>query len=118
MALVVMDAGHGGANPGAVYNGRQEKDDALRLATAVGQILENNGVDVYYTRTSDIYESPSQKEMRYRGIISYPFIEIPVLIPISIPVWNLLCAIVTGRRHVWLRISIPGWNRWASRIRE
>ena len=54
MALVVIDAGHGGANPGAVYNGRQEKDDALRLATAVGQILENNGVDVYYTRTSDI----------------------------------------------------------------
>ena len=31
MALVVLDAGHGGSNPGAVYNGRQEKDDALAL---------------------------------------------------------------------------------------
>ncbi len=63
MALVVLDAGHGGANPGAVYNGRQEKDDALNLTLAVGEILEANGVDVYYTRTSDVYESPYQKAM-------------------------------------------------------
>ena len=61
MALIVLDAGHGGANPGATYNGRQEKDDALNLVLAVGAILEANGVDVYYTRTSDIYESPYQK---------------------------------------------------------
>lgn len=61
MALVVLDAGHGGANPGAVYNGRQEKDDALALVLAVGNILEANGVDVYYTRTTDVYESPYQK---------------------------------------------------------
>ncbi|MBR4732712.1 MAG: N-acetylmuramoyl-L-alanine amidase, partial [Lachnospiraceae bacterium] len=31
MALIVLDAGHGGENPGATYQGRQEKDDALRL---------------------------------------------------------------------------------------
>lgn len=61
MALVVLDAGHGGANPGAVYEGRQEKDDALALTLAVGAILEAQGVDVYYTRTTDIYESPYQK---------------------------------------------------------
>ncbi|MBR1771101.1 MAG: N-acetylmuramoyl-L-alanine amidase [Lachnospiraceae bacterium] len=52
---------HGGANPGAQYNGRRESDDALALAMAVGAILEDNGVDVYYTRTTDIYESPYQK---------------------------------------------------------
>lgn len=63
MALIVLDAGHGGPNPGAVYNGRQEKDDALALTLAIGAILEDNGVDVYYTRTSDIYESPYQKAM-------------------------------------------------------
>lgn len=61
MALIVLDAGHGGANPGAVYEGRQEKDDALALTLAIGQILENSGVNVYYTRTADIYESPLQK---------------------------------------------------------
>lgn len=58
---VVLDAGHGGANPGAVYNGRQEKDDALRLTLAVGQLLENAGINVVYTRTDDVYESPAQK---------------------------------------------------------
>ena len=35
MALVVLDAGHGGSNPGAVYQGRQEKDDALALLHAL-----------------------------------------------------------------------------------
>ena len=61
MARVVIDAGHGGRDPGAVYKGRQEKDDVLDLALAVGEILENSGVDVVYTRTEDIYDSPVQK---------------------------------------------------------
>ena len=61
MALVVLDAGHGGANPGAVYQGRQEKDDELALTLAIGNILEAEGVDVYYTRTTDVYETPLQK---------------------------------------------------------
>ncbi|MCM1046321.1 MAG: N-acetylmuramoyl-L-alanine amidase [Candidatus Gastranaerophilales bacterium] len=61
MAFIVLDAGHGGANPGATYNGRRESDDVLALALAVGAILEENGVGVYYTRTTDVYESPSRK---------------------------------------------------------
>lgn len=61
MPLIVLDAGHGGANPGAVYQGRQEKDDVLALTLAIGRILEDRGVGVYYTRTTDIYESPAQK---------------------------------------------------------
>ncbi|MBQ9490565.1 MAG: N-acetylmuramoyl-L-alanine amidase, partial [Lachnospiraceae bacterium] len=43
------------------YQGRQEKDDALNLVLAVGAILEENGQEIYYTRTTDIYESPAQK---------------------------------------------------------
>ena len=58
---IMLDAGHGGSDPGAVYNGRQEKDDALQLTLAVGKILENNGIDVYYTRTTDIYQTPFEK---------------------------------------------------------
>lgn len=61
MSIVVLDAGHGGANPGAVYGSRQEKDDVLNLTLAVGNILERNGVDVIYTRTADVYETPYQK---------------------------------------------------------
>ena len=61
MATVVIDAGHGGSDFGAAYQGRQEKDDTLRLALAVGEILERNGVNVIYTRTDDIYETPLRK---------------------------------------------------------
>lgn len=58
---IVLDAGHGGADPGAVYNGRQEKDDTLNLALAVGNILQDYGFRVVYTRTADVYESVYQK---------------------------------------------------------
>ncbi len=61
MATVVLDAGHGGSDFGATYLGRMEKDDNLRLTLAVGRILENAGVNVIYTRTGDVYESPAEK---------------------------------------------------------
>ena len=76
MPLIVLDAGHGGANPGAVYQGRQEKDDALALTMAVGRILEDRGVDVYYTRTTDIYESPEQKAMEGNQVGADYFVSI------------------------------------------
>ena len=76
MALVVLDAGHGGANPGAAYKGRQEKDDALALTLAIGSILEANGVDVYYTRSTDIYESPYQKAMDGNAVNADYFVSI------------------------------------------
>ena len=58
---IVVDSGHGGEDPGAVYQGRQEKDDTLQLGLAVGEILKENGVDVIFTRTEDIYQTPFQK---------------------------------------------------------
>lgn len=62
-ARIVLDAGHGGRDPGAVYEGRQEKDDALRLALAVGELLQKGGLDVMYTRTEDVYDTPYEKAM-------------------------------------------------------
>lgn len=43
MPTVIIDPGHGGMDPGAVYKGRQEKDDNLRLALAVGAGGETSG---------------------------------------------------------------------------
>lgn len=60
---IMLDAGHGGSDPGAVYEGRKEAEDALRLTLAIGEILQNHGFDVEYTRTTDVYESPFQKAM-------------------------------------------------------
>lgn len=58
---IMLDAGHGGRDPGAVYNGRQEKDDTLALTLTIGEILEDNGIDVQYTRTTDVYKSPYER---------------------------------------------------------
>ena len=58
---IVIDAGHGGSDPGAVYEGRREKDDNLSLAIAVGEILSRQGVSVIYTRTTDVYQTPFEK---------------------------------------------------------
>lgn len=58
---IILDPGHGGSDPGATYEGRQEKDDALTLAMAVGKLLANAGYDVEYTRDSDVYNTPFEK---------------------------------------------------------
>ena len=52
---ICIDAGHGGSDVGAEYDGRYEKDDNLRLALAVGEILEENGINVIYTRKKDVF---------------------------------------------------------------
>lgn len=59
MATVILDPAHGGNDPGRYYEGRWEKNDSLRLTLAVGEILKNKGVDVYYTRTNDNFISPT-----------------------------------------------------------
>lgn len=61
MAKVIIDAGHGGFDNGASYNGRREKDDNLDLALAIGEILTEGGVEVAYTRVEDVYQSPAAK---------------------------------------------------------
>lgn len=58
---IILDAGHGGFDNGASYMGRAEKDDVLRLTLAVGKKLQEAGYNVYYTRTTDTYNSPYEK---------------------------------------------------------
>ena len=62
MAIKIMiDAGHGGFDNGASYNGRTEKNDNLNLALALGDALSELGYDVEFTRTTDVYDSPTRK---------------------------------------------------------
>lgn len=58
---IIIDAGHGGLDNGAMYRGRKEKDDALKLAMSLGELLEKDGYAVEYTRTDDRYQSPFEK---------------------------------------------------------
>ncbi|MGG7035126.1 MAG: N-acetylmuramoyl-L-alanine amidase [Flavobacterium sp.] len=53
---VVLDAGHGGKDFGAVHNGHIEKNIALAVVLKAGKILEKNpNIEVVYTRKSDIF---------------------------------------------------------------
>ena len=61
MPKIIIDAGHGGYDNGANYNGRREKDDNLALALALGEILTDSGIEVGYTRVDDVYQSPVEK---------------------------------------------------------
>lgn len=55
VSVVVIDAGHGGSDPGAHYAGICEKDLTLKLALRLGKRIEQEmpGVKVVYTRTTD-----------------------------------------------------------------
>ena len=98
MAGVILDAGHGGFDNGAQFNGRREKDDTLRLTLAVGEALRERGVPVQYTRQTDIYQSPTEKarignESGATGT--------PVPFQILIAVWRRWCTMTAGSRQRW-----------------
>jgi N-acetylmuramoyl-L-alanine amidase len=53
---IILDAGHGGKDPGNSYHGYSEKDIALKTTLKVGEILENEkDFNVIYTRTTDVF---------------------------------------------------------------
>ena len=60
---IFLDAGHGGKDSGATKGSRHEADDVLKVVKKVGKKLEEkySNVAVGYSRTTDIYESPSKK---------------------------------------------------------
>jgi N-acetylmuramoyl-L-alanine amidase len=56
VARVVIDAGHGGVDPGGpmlLRNGMREKDITLQLALKLGHALRLRGIDVVFTRKHD-----------------------------------------------------------------
>ncbi len=54
--VVVLDAGHGGHDPGNLGNGYLEKNIALGIVLKVGQMLERNSdIKVVYTRKDDTF---------------------------------------------------------------
>lgn len=54
---VVLDAGHGGKDPGAIGRISREKNINLSVALALGKLIENNCPDtrVLYTRKNDVF---------------------------------------------------------------
>lgn len=54
--LIVIDAGHGGKDPGAIRGDYEEKDITLATALKLGKYLEKD-FNVAYTRTKDVFIS-------------------------------------------------------------
>ncbi|BAY26262.1 cell wall hydrolase/autolysin [Calothrix sp. NIES-2100] len=57
-ALVIIDPGHGGKDPGAIgIGGVREKDIILPIGRRIAEILQQNGVQVVMTRNADYFVS-------------------------------------------------------------
>ena len=54
--VVVIDAGHGGKDPGNLGNGYKEKNIALKVALLVGgKLSKTKDIKVVYTRSDDVF---------------------------------------------------------------
>lgn len=59
--VLLLDAGHGGKDPGTSGNGMQEKNLTLTIAQKIEQELQGSGIKVYMTRNSDVYPENSTR---------------------------------------------------------
>jgi N-acetylmuramoyl-L-alanine amidase len=69
---VVIDAGHGGKDPGAAWYGIREKTLCLDTAKRLERLLKANGFNVVMTRRSDVYVQLSTRARianRYRSAV-------------------------------------------------
>lgn len=61
---VVIDAGHGGNDPGTSGNGLKEKDYTLLISQYMAERLKDLGYNVYLTREEDISLTPNERVNR------------------------------------------------------
>lgn len=58
---IVVDAGHGGSDPGASGNGIVEKEYNLKIANYIYNRLKELGLPVTLTRSTDVTLSPTDR---------------------------------------------------------
>lgn len=72
--IITIDPGHGGRDPGTIYNDIKEKDINLSISLKLEKELLNQGATVYMIRRSDIdlssiYDSKKKRGDLYRRIL-------------------------------------------------
>lgn len=62
---IVIDAGHGGKDPGCISNKKNEKTVTLGVALKLGKMLKDSlpGVNVVYTRNKDVFIELHERAM-------------------------------------------------------
>ena len=65
--VIVIDAGHGGEDPGAVIGNVREKDINLAVSAYLGELFESCGYKTVYTRTEDkmLYEAGQENRKKH-----------------------------------------------------
>ena len=69
---VIIDAGHGGRDKGAIWGGVRESDLNMRVANKLEYLLKRNGYSTTMTRRSDVFISLSRRAAianQYRNAI-------------------------------------------------
>ena len=66
--LVVVDAGHGGIDSGAVGNGLEEKDLNLKAARYIYERLQELNIPAVITRTEDEYLPKDKRIQRIKTL--------------------------------------------------
>ncbi len=59
--IIVLDAGHGGKDPGAVRENIYEKNITLSIIKFTEELFANSDIKVYYTRTKDVFLSLQER---------------------------------------------------------
>ena len=75
---VVLDAGHGGYDPGALYDGHAEKDITLAITKKTKALLETAGVKVFMTRSEDRFLSLAERVEISKSISPNMFVSVHV----------------------------------------
>ena len=78
--VVALDPGHGGSDSGAVNNdyGLKEKDINLSIAKYCQAALQRNGVNVFMTRSSDVYVGLSERVQKAVAAKASVFVSIHI----------------------------------------
>lgn len=76
--VVVIDAGHGGKDPGAVSAGYNEKDINLSVALKLGKMLQDScpKIRVVYTRMTDVFVGLNERSSLCNRVHANLFISI------------------------------------------
>jgi N-acetylmuramoyl-L-alanine amidase len=75
--VIILDAGHGGKDPGNSYNGFVEKDIALKTTLKVEKYLQRDrDIQVIYTRKKDVFVELIERPKRANSIDANLFISI------------------------------------------
>ena len=68
MAKVVIDAGHGGSDPGASGNGIVEKDYTLKISKYMADRLTDLGISNALTRDDDVTLNQSDRVNKVKSL--------------------------------------------------